>query len=53
MLFTTKISLTDTGIAIYYLIKIVRETDQIDWMKMVHLFKYVRGTKDIPLILSA
>ena len=52
MLFTTKISLTDTGIAIYYLIKIVRETDQSDWMKMVHLFKYVRGTKDLPLILS-
>ena len=31
----------------------VREPDQSDWMKMVHIFKYVRGTKDLPLTLSS
>ena len=52
MLFATKRARPDTGTAISYLTKRVREPDQSDWMKMVHLFKYVRGTKDLPLILS-
>ena len=31
----------------------VTDLDQRYWMKIVQLSKYVRGTKDIPLILSA
>ena len=53
MLFDTKRALTDTGIAISYLTTIVIDPDKINWMKMVYLFKYVRGTKYLPLILSA
>ena len=53
MLFTTKREIPDTGAAISYLTTRVREPYQSDWLKMVHLFKYVRNTKDIPLILSA
>ena len=53
MLFAKNISLPDTGTAISYLTTRVIEPDQNNWMKMVHLFKYFRGTKDIPLILSA
>ena len=40
------------GIAISYLTKIVRYLDQSNWLKVVHLFKYVRGNKYLPLILS-
>ena len=53
MLFATKRARPDTGTAISYLTTRVREPDQIDWLKMVHLFKYVRGTKYLPLILSS
>jgi hypothetical protein len=31
----------------------VREPDTADWDKMAHLMKYLRGTKLLPLILSA
>ena len=53
MLFTTKRARPDTGIAISYLTTRVREPDQSDWLKMVHMFKYIRGNKNLPLILSA
>ena len=53
MLFSTKIARPDTGIYISYLKTRVRDPDQSDWLKMVHIFKYVRGTKYLPLILSA
>ena len=53
MLFATKRACTDTGKAISYLKTRVRDPDKIDRLKMVHLFKYVRGTKDLPLIISA
>ena len=53
MLFATKIARTDTGTSISYLTKRVRDPYQSDWLKMVHLFKYVRGAKYLPLILSA
>ena len=53
MLFATKRSRSDTGTSISYLMKIVRHPDQSDWMKTLHLFKYVRGTKDLALVLSA
>ena len=52
MLLTTKIAQQDTGTEIYYLKTRVRDPDQINWMKMVNLFTYVRGTKDLFLILS-
>ena len=53
MLFTIKIAWTDTGVAISYLTTRLREPDQSDWLKMVHLFNYIRGTKYLTLILSA
>ena len=52
MSFATKRVRPDTGAYISYLTTRVRDTYQSNWMKMVHLFKYVRGTKDLPLILS-
>ena len=53
MLFTTKVTRLDTGTAISYLTILLREPYQSDWLKMVHLLKYARGTKDLPLITSA
>ena len=53
MLFPTKIEILDTGTSIFCLTTRVIEPDQGDFLKMVHLFKYVRGTKYLPLILSA
>ena len=53
MLFSTKIARPDTGIYISYLKTRVRDPDQSGCLKMVHLFKYVRETKYLPLILSA
>ena len=53
MLFTTKRARSDTGVAISYLTTRVREPDQSGWLKMVHLFKYIRCTNNITLILSA
>ena len=52
MLFDTKIARLDTGTYIFYLTTRARDTDQRDWLKMVHMFKYARGTKDLPLFLS-
>jgi hypothetical protein len=31
----------------------VRELDKEDWTKLVHLMRYIRGTRTMPLILSA
>ena len=53
ILFAAKISGPDTGTAISYLTTRVIEPDQSDWQNMVHLFKYIRVTKYLPLILSA
>ena len=53
MLFATKRARPDTSIDKSYLTTRVRDPDQSDWLKMVHLFKYVRGNKYLPLILSA
>jgi hypothetical protein len=52
-LFATKRARPDTGTSISFLTTRVREPDTDDWSKMVHLMKYIRGTKDMPLILSA
>ena len=51
MSFATKRVRPDTGAYISYLTTRVRDTYRSNWMKMVHLFKYVRGNKDPPLIL--
>jgi hypothetical protein len=52
-LYVTKRARPDTCIAVAFLTTRVREPDQDDWAKMVHLMKYIRGTKLLPLILSA
>jgi hypothetical protein len=52
-LFATKRARPDTGTSISYLTTRVREPDEDDWDKLTHLMKYIRGTKDMPLILSA
>ena len=53
MLFATKRARPDTGTAISYLTTRVREPNRDDWRKLTHLMKYVRGTKELPLTLSA
>ena len=52
ILFAKKIARPEKGKTISYLMTRVKEPYQIDWLKMVHLFKYVRGTKNLHLILS-
>ena len=53
VLFATKRARPDTGTAVSFLTTRVREPDEQDWSKLVHLMKYIRGTKDLPLILSS
>jgi hypothetical protein len=48
-----KRSRLDTCTAVAYLTTRVREPDTDDWAKMAHMMKYLRGTKLLPLILSA
>ena len=52
MLFATKRAQLNTNTDISYLTTRVREPDQINCLKMVNPLNYVRGTNDIPLILS-
>ena len=52
-LFATKRAIPDTGLLILFLTTRVRDPSKQDWKKLVHLFKYLRGTQDIPLILRA
>ena len=52
-LYTTKRARPDTSTAIAFLTTRVREPDMDDWAKLTHLMKYLRGTKELPLILSA
>ncbi len=53
MLFATKRARPDTGTSISILTTRVREPDQDDRSKLSHLMKYIRGTRDLPLISSA
>ena len=53
ILFATNRAKPDTGTAISYLTTRVIEPYQSNWLKMVHLFKYVRGPKYLPPTLSA
>ena len=52
-LYATKRARPDTCTSIAFLTTRVREPDKDDWAKLVHLMKYIRGTRKMPLILSA
>jgi hypothetical protein len=52
-LYATKRARPDTCTAIAFLTTRVREPDKDDWTKLVHLMRYIRGTRTMPLILSA
>jgi hypothetical protein len=52
-LYATKRARPDTCTSIAFLTTRVREPGQDDWKKLAHLMMYLRGTKTLPLILSA
>ena len=52
ILYATKCARLDTCTAISFLTTKVREPDNDDWYKLVHLMKHIRGTRNLPLILS-
>jgi hypothetical protein len=52
-LYATKRARPDTCTAIAFLAMRVREPDKDDWTKLVHLMRYIRGTRTMPLILNA
>ena len=53
ILFTTKRARPDTGLSISFITTRVRYPSKQDWNKLVHLFKCLRGTQYIPLIIRA
>ena len=53
MLFATKRARPDTGTAMSYLMTRTSQPNKDDWEKLAHMMKYVRGTEDLVLILSA
>ena len=52
-LYIMKRARLDTGTAIAFLTRRVREPDLDDWRKLTHLVKYLIATIDMPLILGA
>jgi hypothetical protein len=52
-LFATKRARPDTCTAIAFLTTRVRAPTTDDWRKLAHLMKYLRGTRNMPLVLSA
>jgi hypothetical protein len=52
-LYATKRARLDTCTAIAFLTTRVHEPGKDDWTKLVHLMRYIRGTRTMPLILSA
>ena len=52
-LYTTNQARPDTCTAVAFLTKIVREPTKYDWYKLVYLMKYIKGTRDFPLVISA
>lgn len=52
-LYATKRARPDTCTSVSFLTTRVREPDKDDWKKMCHLMRYIRGTRKLPLILSA
>jgi hypothetical protein len=53
ILYATKRARADACTAIAFLTTRVRAPDKDDWTKLVHLMNYIRGTRTMPLILSA
>ena len=51
-LYTTKCARLDTCTAVFFLTTIVRDPNNYYWRNLVHLMKYIRVTRDLPLILS-
>jgi hypothetical protein len=51
--YATKRAMSDTCTTIALLTRRVRAPDKDDWNKLVHLMRYIRGTRTMPLILSA
>jgi hypothetical protein len=52
-LYANKRARPDTCTAIVFLTTRVRAPDKEDWNKLVHLMRYIRGTRTMPLILRA
>jgi len=52
-LYATKRARPDTCTAIAFLTTRVRAPDLDDWAKLTHLMRYIRGTRAMPLTLSA
>jgi hypothetical protein len=52
-LYSTKRAKPDTCTAIAFLTTRVRAPDKDDWNKLVHLMRYIRGTRTMPLIMIA
>ena len=52
-LYATKRSRLDTCTAVAFLTMRVRAPGLDDWAKMVHMMRYIRGTRTLPLIFSA
>ena len=52
-LFATKRARPDTGTSVSFLSTRVRGPDKDDWRKLAHLMRYLRGTRKLPLTLSA
>jgi hypothetical protein len=52
-LYATKRARPNTCTAIAFLMTRVQAPDKDDWNKLTHLMKYLRGTRTLPLILSA
>ncbi len=52
-LYATKRARPDTCTSVSFLTTRVRAPDTDDWTKLVHLMKYIRGTRRMPLILRA
>jgi len=52
-LYVMKRARPDISVAIAFLTTRVRSPDEQDWEKLSHLMQYLRGTKDLPLLLGA
>ena len=52
-LFVTKRARPNTGTVVSFLSTRVWGPDKDDWKKLVHLMKYLNGTRKLPLILSS
>ena len=53
ILFATKKDRPNTCTIVSFLTTLVIEPDNYNWSRVVHLMKYVRSTRNIPLILGA